>query len=309
VIGAGHVGEVTAMRVAEKQLTEKVVLLDILDGIPQGKALDMWETAPIEGYDTRLIGVNEYDETAGSDLVIMTAGLARKPGMSRDDLLKKNTEIVWSCIRAAAAQSPEAILLIVSNPLDAMTYVSLKASGFPTQRVFGMAGILDTARYRSFIAEELNVSVKDVQAMVLGGHGDTMVPLPRYTTVGGVPLPEIMPADRIEAIVQRTRDGGAEIVRYLKTGSAYYAPSAAVAEMAESIMLNRNRILPCCVWLNGEFGERDVYMGVPAKLDRSGVAGILEMPLDDTERQAFTASVEHVRRNVVEVEKLIAEMS
>ncbi|MDP2360943.1 MAG: malate dehydrogenase [bacterium] len=308
VIGAGNVGATCAQRLAEKQLAQTVVLVDIVDGIPQGKALDMWETAPIEGYDTRMVGTNGYAETAGSDVIIMTAGLARKPGMSRDDLLKMNTEIVWSCISQAAPLSPEAVLIVVSNPLDAMTYVALKASEFPHKRVFGMAGILDTARYRSFIAEAMNVSVKDVQAMVLGGHGDTMVPLPRYTTVGGIPLPELMPAAQIEAIVQRTRDGGAEIVKYLKTGSAYYAPSAAAVEMADSVMRNRNRILPCAAWLTGEFGQKDVYMGVPTMIDRTGVAKVLEMPLNEAERALFEASLVHCRKNVAEAEALLASM-
>ena len=308
VIGAGNVGATCAQRLAEKQIAQTVVLVDIADGIPQGKALDMWETAPIEGYDTRMVGTNGYDETAGSDVIIMTAGLARKPGMSRDDLLKMNTEIVWSCISQAAPKSPDAVLIVVSNPLDAMTYVALKASKFPHKRVFGMAGILDTARYRSFIAEALNVSVRDVQAMVLGGHGDTMVPLPRYTTVGGIPLPEVMPAAAIEAIVQRTRDGGAEIVKYLKTGSAYYAPSAAAVEMADSVMRNRNRILPCAAWLTGEFGEKDVYMGVPTMIDRTGVAKIFEMPLNSAERALFDASLVHCRKNVAEAEALLAAM-
>jgi malate dehydrogenase len=308
VIGAGNVGATCVQRIAEQQLCETVVMVDIADGIPQGKALDMWETAPIEGYDTRIVGTNGYDETAGSDVIIMTAGLARKPGMSRDDLLIKNTQIVHSCITQAAAKSPNAVIIVVSNPLDAMTYVALKASGFPSKRVFGMAGILDTARYRSFIAEALNVSVKDVQAMVLGGHGDTMVPLPRYTMVGGIPLPEVMPADQIEAIVARTRAGGAEIVKYLKTGSAYYAPSAAAVEMADSVMKNRNRILPCASWLTGEFGEKDVYMGVPTKIDKTGVAQILEMPLNAEEREAFDASLAHVRKNVNEVEAIISKM-
>jgi malate dehydrogenase len=306
VIGAGNVGATCAQRLAEKQIAETVVLVDVVDGIPQGKALDIWETAPIEGYDTRMIGTTGYEDTAGSDVIIMTAGLARKPGMSRDDLLKMNTEIVHGCITQAARFSPEAVIVVVSNPLDAMTYVALKASGFPHVRVFGMAGILDTARYRSFIALELDVSVKDVQAMVLGGHGDTMVPLPRYTTVGGIPLPELLDAERIEAIVQRTRDGGAEIVKYLKTGSAYYAPSAAAVEMTESILLNRRRILPCASWLTGEFGERDVYMGVPTLIGRGGVEKILEMPLDPAERALFDASLAHVRKNVAEVEALLA---
>jgi malate dehydrogenase len=306
VIGAGNVGATCAQRLAEKQLAETVVLVDIAEGIPQGKALDMWETAPIEAYDTRLVGTNTYEATAGSDVIIMTAGLARKPGMSRDDLLKMNTEIVWSCISQAAPLSPDAVIIVVSNPLDAMTYVALKASGFPHQRVFGMAGILDTARYRSFIAEALNVSVKDVQAMVLGGHGDTMVPLPRYTTVGGIPLTELMSAEQIEAIVTRTRNGGAEIVNYLKTGSAYYAPSAAAVEMAESVVRNRRRILPCASWLTGEFGHQDVYMGVPTLIDKTGVAKVLEMDLSADERALFEASLVHCRKNVTEVMELLA---
>ena len=305
VIGAGNVGATCAQRLAEQQLAETVVMVDVADGIPQGKALDMWETAPIEGYDTRVVGTTGYEETAGSQVIIMTAGLARKPGMSRDDLLKMNTQIVHSCITQAAKQSPDAVLIVVSNPLDAMAYVALKASGFPTKRVFGMAGILDTARYRSFIALELNVSVRDVQAMVLGGHGDTMVPLPRYTTVGGIPLPELLSPERIEAIVQRTRDGGAEIVKYLKTGSAYYAPSAAAVEMADSVVKNRHRILPCASWLTGEFGEKDVYMGVPTMIGKGGVEKIFEMPLNGDERKLFDASLAHVRKNVAEVEALL----
>ncbi|MCA9785012.1 MAG: malate dehydrogenase, partial [Candidatus Cloacimonetes bacterium] len=298
VIGAGNVGATTAQRAAEKGIVEQVVLIDILEGIPQGKALDLWETAPIEGYDTRVVGSNDYAATAGSDVIIMTAGLARKPGMSRDDLLKMNTQIVHSCISQAAKQSPDAVIIVVSNPLDAMTYVALKASGFPTQRVFGMAGVLDTARYRSFIAEALNVSVRDVQALVLGGHGDTMVPMPRYTMIGGVPLPELMPAEQIAQIVQRTRDGGAEIVGYLKTGSAFYAPSAAAVEMATSVILNQNRVLPSAAWLTGEYGVKDVYMGVPLKISKNGAGQVLELKLDATERAQFDASVDAVRKNL-----------
>ncbi len=308
VIGAGNVGATAAQRAAEKELAEQVVLVDILEGIPQGKALDMWETAPIELYDSRVIGANSYEETAGSDVIIMTAGLARKPGMSRDDLLKKNTEIVHNCISAAAKQSPNAVIIVVSNPLDAMTYVALKASGFPTERVFGMAGVLDTARYRSFIAEALNVSVRDVAALVLGGHGDTMVPLPRYTMVGGIPLPQLMPAEQIEAIVDRTRKGGAEIVGLLKTGSAYYAPSAAAVEMAASVMRNQKRVLPCAAWLTGEYGLKDLYMGVPLKIGKGGAEQVLELELNAEEQKLFDGSVAAVRKNIGEVEAILNAM-
>jgi malate dehydrogenase len=295
VIGAGHVGATTALMLAQKQLAREIVLLDILEGIPQGKGLDMYQTAPVEGYDTLVHGTEDYKDTANSDLVVMTAGLARKPGMSRDDLLAANTKIVKDAISQAAAKSPKALLLIVSNPLDVMTYVAFKVSKFPHQRVFGMAGILDTARLRAFVAMELGVSVRDISAMVLGGHGDTMVPLPRFTTVGGIPITELMPKERVDAIMQRTRDGGAEIVKFLKTGSAYYAPSAAVAEMADSIMKDRKRVLPCCAWLTGQYGEKDVYMGVPCVVGSGGIERILEMPLNDEEKALFKTSVDHVR--------------
>lgn len=301
VIGAGNVGATTALMLAQKQLAKEIVLLDILEGIPQGKGLDMYQTAPVEGYDTLVHGTEDYKDTANSDLVVMTAGLARKPGMSRDDLLAANTKIVKDAISQAAAKSPKALLLIVSNPLDVMTYVALKVSKFPHQRVFGMAGILDTARLRAFVAMELNVSVRDISAMVLGGHGDTMVPLPRFTTVGGIPITELMPKERVDAIMERTRGGGAEIVKFLKTGSAYYAPSAAVAEMADSIVKDRKRVLPCCAWLTGQYGEKDVYMGVPCVLGSGGVERILEMPLNDEEKALFKKSVDHVRATAAEV--------
>lgn len=295
VIGAGHVGATTALMLAQKQLAKEVVLLDILEGIPQGKGLDMYQTAPVEGYDTLVHGTEDYKDTANSDLIVMTAGLARKPGMSRDDLLAANTKIVKDAISQAAAKSPKALLLIVSNPLDVMTYVALKVSKFPHQRVFGMAGILDTARLRAFVAMELGVSVRDISAMVLGGHGDTMVPLPRFTTVGGIPITELMPKERVDAIMERTRGGGAEIVKFLKTGSAYYAPSAAVAEMADSIVKDRKRVLPCCAWLTGQYGEKDVYMGVPCVVGSGGIERILEMPLNSEEKALFKTSVDHVR--------------
>lgn len=302
VIGAGHVGATTAMGLAQAELANEIVLIDILDGIPQGKGLDMWETAPVYGYDSRVSGTNDYKDTANSDLIIMTAGKARTPGMSRDDLLKANVEIVSGCIKQAAAVSPNALILMVSNPLDVMTYVAHKVTHWEPHRIFGMAGILDTARYRSFIALELDVSVRDIYAMVLGGHGDSMVPLPRYTTVGGIPLPNLLSQERIDAIVDRTRKGGAEIVGYLKSGSAYYAPGAAVVEMVESIVKDKKRILPCCTWLTGQYGTKDVMMGVPCVLGSKGVVKVMEIPLNDEERAMFDKSVEHVRSVMAEVQ-------
>ncbi len=302
VIGAGHVGATTTMGLAQAELANEIVMIDILDGIPQGKGLDMWEAAPVLGYDSRVTGTNDYQDTANSDIIVMTAGLARKPGMSRDDLLKANVEIVSGCVKQAAAVSPNALLLMVSNPLDVMTYVGYKVTHWEPHRIFGMAGILDTARYRSFIALELDVSVRDIYAMVLGGHGDSMVPLPRYTTVGGIPLPDLLSQDRIDAIVDRTRKGGAEIVGYLKTGSAYYAPAAAIVEMVESIVKNKKRILPCCTWLTGQYGTSDVMMGVPCVLGTKGVTKILEIPLNDDEKAMFDGSVQHVRSVMAEVQ-------
>ncbi len=301
VIGAGHVGENTAQRIAEKELAEEVVLVDIVEGMPQGKALDMWESAPVEGFDTRTLGSNGYEETAGSSITVITAGLARRPGMSRDDLLAKNTEIIQAVVKNVVDQSPETTIVMVTNPLDVMAYVALKVSNFPPNRVVGMAGILDTARFRSFVAMELDVSVQDIQAMVLGGHGDTMVPLPRYATVAGIPLPDLLSQDKIDAIVERTRKAGGEIVSLLKEGSAYYAPSAAVAEMVEAITKDRKRILPCAAWLTGEYGLKDLYMGVPIKLGRNGVEEILEVELNDEEKAAFEESAEHVRSNLAKV--------
>jgi malate dehydrogenase len=301
VIGAGNVGATAAQRIADKELCEHVVLVDVVEGIPQGKALDMFESAPVHGTDTRLTGTNSYEETAGSDIVVITAGLARKPGMSRDDLLAKNSEIVGGCAEAAFKQSPNAIFIIVSNPLDVMTYVALKKTGLPRNRVIGMAGVLDSARFRSFIAMELDVSVQDVTAFVLGGHGDSMVPLARYSTVAGIPLPELIPADRLEKIIQRTRDGGIEIVNFLKTGSAYYAPGSSAAQMVESIVRNKKRILPCSVWLEGEYGLKDTVVGVPVKLGKNGIEKIIEIKLTDSEAAALKKSADEVKENIAKV--------
>lgn len=301
VVGAGNVGATTACKLAEKNLANQIVLIDIVEGVPQGKALDLWESAPIEGFDTRCTGTNDWADTAGSDLVVVTAGLPRKPGMSRDDLLEKNTEIVGSVAAQIRAHSPQATVIVVSNPLDVMTWVARKVTGFAPQKVFGMAGVLDTARYRSFIALHLGVSVRDISAMVLGGHGDSMVPLPRYTTVSGIPLSELMDAATIEAIIQRTRDGGAEIVKYLKTGSAFYAPAAAVVEMAESVIKDKKRVLPCACWLSGQYGLRDVYVGVPAKLGRGGVEEVIELELSVTEKEALARSARDVSENIAKL--------
>ncbi len=300
VIGAGNVGATTALMLAQQQLAKEVVVVDILEGIPEGKSLDTFQSGPVHGSDTFVRGTTDYNETADSDIIVMTAGLARKPGMSRDDLLAANTKIVKDAIGSASAKSPNAIIVVVSNPLDVMTYVALKVSKFPHKRVFGMAGILDTARLRAFIAMELNVSVRDISAMVLGGHGDTMVPLPRLTTVGGIPIGNLMPQERVDAIMQRTRGGGAEIVKFLKTGSAYYAPAAAAVEMVDSIVKDRKRVLPCCAYLTGEYGEKDIYMGVPVVLGRGGAERILEMPLNDEEKALFKKSIDHVRGTIAE---------
>lgn len=301
VIGAGHVGETVTARVADKHIAEEVVLVDIIDGIPQGKGLDMWESAPIQQFDTRIIGTNGYDETADSDVVVITAGVPRKPGMSRDDLLTTNKDIVKNVTEQVVAKSPNAILIIVSNPLDVMAYTAYKVSGFPGNRVFGMAGILDTARYRSFIAMELNVSVRDIQAMVLGGHGDSMVPLPAFTTIAGIPLSHFLPKEKIDAIIERTRKGGGEIVGYLKTGSAYYAPGAAAAEMVEAIAKNNHRILPCSAYLSGQYGLEETYVGVPVKIGRTGIEEILEIPLSDEDLQLLKSSAESVKANIAKL--------
>jgi malate dehydrogenase len=294
VVGAGNVGAMAAQRIVEKELAD-VVVVDIIEGIPQGKALDMMESAPVERFDARITGSNGYDGTDGSDVFVITAGLARKPGMTRDDLVNKNSEIVGGVVREVARRSPDAILIVVSNPLDAMCEVARRVSGFPRERVFGMAGVLDSARMRWFIAEALGVSVENTHAFVLGGHGDTMVPLTRYSTVAGIPIPELLPKDKLDAIVQRTRDGGAEIVNYYKTGSAYYAPSAAVVEMVDAVLKDKKKILPCAAYLQGEYGMRDVYLGVPVKLGRKGVEQIVEIKLLPEEQAALAKSADAVR--------------
>ena len=294
VIGAGNVGATAAQRLAEKELCD-VVLVDIVEGVPQGKALDLAQAAPIEKHDAHLLGVNAYDATAGSHIVIITAGIPRKPGMSRDDLLSTNAGIVKKVTREVASRSPQAILIIVSNPLDAMCHVAHEASGFPKQRVIGMAGVLDSARFRAFIAMELNVSVENTHAFVLGGHGDTMVPLPRYSSVAGIPITELMTPERIAALVQRTRNGGAEIVSLLKTGSAFYAPASAAVEMAESILKDKKKVLPCAAYLEGEYGIRDLFIGVPVKLGAKGVEQVIEIKLAPEEMAALQKSAAAVQ--------------
>lgn len=301
VVGAGNVGATTAQRLAEKSLARTVVMVDVVDGVPQGKGLDQWESAPIEGFDTRIIGTNEYGATEGSEIVVITAGIARKPGMSRDDLLNTNAGIVKQVSEQIRKSSPDAIIVMVSNPLDAMSYVAMKVTGFPRERILGMAGVLDTARYRSFLAEALEISVEDIHAMVLGGHGDTMVPLVSYTTVSGIPVTQLLDRAKLDAIVDRTRNGGAEIVKYLKTGSAYYAPSAAAVQMCEAIALDRKRVLPCAVWLTGEYGMNDLFLGVPCKLGRAGLEQILEVELTPDERAALEKSAEAVRELIAAI--------
>jgi malate dehydrogenase len=295
VVGAGNVGATAAQRVAEKELAREVVLIDIVEGVPQGKGLDQWQSAPIEGFDSRVIGTNGYEEAAGSGIFIVTAGIARKPGMSRDDLLNTNAKIVREVSENIARVAPDSIIIVVSNPLDVMCWVAKEASGFPRERVLGMAGVLDTARYRSFLALELDVSVEDIQAMVLGGHGDTMVPLVSYTTVSGIPVTQLIDQERLAAIVDRTRNGGAEIVQHLKTGSAYYAPSAASVQMAEAIVKDKKRILPCSAWLEGEYGMNGLFLGVPCKLGRNGLERIIEVELTADERAALEKSAGAVR--------------
>lgn len=303
VVGAGNVGATTAQRIAEAGLAD-VVLVDIIEGLPQGKALDLAEAAPVVGHDARITGTNDYAETAGSDIVVVTSGLARQPGMSRDDLLAKNAGIVRSVVEQAVKHSPDAILIIVTNPLDAMCHVAMQASGFPRERVLGMAGVLDSARFRTFIAQELGVSVEDTHAFVLGGHGDTMVPLPRYSTVAGIPITELLSPERVKALCERTANGGAEVVALLKTGSAFYAPAASVFEMVESILLDRRRVLPCAVLLQGEFRTRDLFVGVPAILGRGGLERVLEIPLTDEEQAAFDRSAGAVRELVTKLAAL-----
>jgi malate dehydrogenase len=303
VVGAGNVGATAAQRIAEKEFAD-VVLVDIIEGVPQGKGLDMAEAAPIEKYNTPVTGTNGYEDTANSDVVIITAGIPRKPGMSRDDLLTTNAKIMKSFVSEIKKTSPNAILIIVSNPLDAMCHVAYEVSGFPKERVIGMAGVLDSARFRAFISMELNVSVENTHAFVLGGHGDTMVPLPRYSTVAGIPITELMPADRIEALVERTRNGGAEIVGLLKTGSAFYAPSAAAVEMAEAIIKDSKKILPCAACLSGEYGFNDLFIGVPVKLGEKGVEEIIEIKLTEEESAGLKKSASAVQ-NLVDTLKTL----
>jgi malate dehydrogenase len=304
VVGAGNVGATAAQRLAEKELCD-VVLIDIVEGVPQGKALDLTEAAPIEKHDAHLTGSNVYDDSKDSDIVIITAGIPRKPGMSRDDLISTNAGIMKNVTAQIAERSPNAVLIIVSNPLDAMCHVAYEASGFPKNRVIGMAGVLDSARFRAFIAMELDVSVENTHAFVLGGHGDTMVPLPRYSTVAGIPITELLPKDRIDAIVDRTANGGAEIVKLLKTGSAYYAPASAAVEMAEAILKDKKKILPCAAYLEGEYGIKDLFIGVPVKLGSGGVESIIEITLTEDEKAALMRSAEAVQELKNDLKKLM----
>jgi len=301
VVGAGHVGATTAQRLAEKELCD-VVLIDIVEGVPQGKALDLAEAAPIEKHDAKIIGSNKYEASEGSDIVIITAGIPRKPGMSRDDLLSTNASIMKSVTENIAAFSPDAVLIIVSNPLDAMCHVAYKASNFHRNRVIGMAGVLDSARFRAFISMELNVSVENTHAFVLGGHGDTMVPLPRYSTVAGIPITELLSKERIDALIERTRNGGAEIVGLLKTGSAYYAPASAAVEMAEAVLKDKKKILPCAAYLKGEYGINDLFIGVPVKLGSNGIEEIIQITLTDEENAALQKSADAVKELVLKIE-------
>lgn len=304
IIGAGNVGATCAHWAAAKELGD-IVLVDIVEGLPQGKALDLRQASPIEGFDSDIIGANSYEPTADSDVIIITSGLARKPGMSRDDLLAKNVQIVKDVTQQAARYSPNAILIVVSNPLDAMVYTAWKVSGFPAHRVMGQAGVLDTARYRTFISMELGCSVEDIQALLLGGHGDDMVPLPSYTSVSGIPVTSLIPRDRLDAIVERTRKGGGEIVNLLKTGSAYYAPAAASVQMAEAIIRDKRRILPCAAYCDKEYGIGGYFVGVPAMLGRNGVEKVLEVPLAPEEKAAFDVSIQHVKELVAQAEKML----
>lgn len=301
VIGAGNVGATTAQRLVDRELANEVVLVDILEGIPQGKALDMYESTPVEKTDVKVVGSNGYDETANSDIIVITAGIARKPGMSRDDLMATNSGIVKSCTEAAAPRSPKAILVVVSNPLDVMTYVALKVSGFDRRRVMGMAGVLDVARFRTFIAMELKVSVEDVNAFVLGGHGDSMVPLPRYSTVAGIPITELMNKETIDRLVKRTRDGGIEIVNFLKTGSAYYAPASSTVAMVEAIVKDKKRILPCAAFVQGEYGLHDTFVGLPVKLGRAGIEEIIQVKLNEEEQAALNKSAADVKAQIAKL--------
>lgn len=300
VVGAGNVGATTAQRLAEKEFVREVVLVDVIEGLPQGKALDIYESAAVEGFDTKVVGSNSYEETAGSNVIIITAGIARKPGMSRDDLMLTNAQIVKSVTEQTVAKSPDAIIIVVSNPVDVMTYLALKVSGFQRNRVMGMAGVLDSSRFRLFIARELNVSVLDVSALVLGNHGDAMVPLVSHATVSGIPLTQLLTKDVLDRLVKRTREGGIEIVNFLKTGSAYYAPSSSVVQMVEAIVKERHRILPASMWLTGEYGMTDACMGVPVKLSRKG-AEIIEFKLAPEEEKALHTSAEDVKKNIAKL--------
>ncbi|HSB07269.1 MAG TPA: malate dehydrogenase [Thermodesulfobacteriota bacterium] len=300
IIGAGFVGATAAHWAAEKELGD-VVLVDILEGIPQGRALDLFEASPIEGFDAKVTGSNGYEETKDSDVVIITSGVPRKPGMSREDLLETNKKIIEAVVAKVVERSPKAILIIVTNPLDTMTYLAVKRSRFPKERVIGMAGILDVARFKAFIAMELGVSVEDIQALILGGHGDEMVPLPRYTTVSGIPLSQLLAKEKIERLVDRTRKGGGEIVNLLKTGSAFYAPSAAAIQMTEAILKDKKRILPCCVYLEGEYGLKDICFGVPVKLGAKGCESIIEIELTEEEKKLVAKSAESVKKSITEM--------
>lgn len=307
VVGAGNVGATAAMRVAEKELAD-VVLVDVLEGVPAGKALDLMEAAPVEKHDCKILGcTNEYGEAKDSDIVIITAGIPRKPGMSRDDLLGTNMGIMQNVVREIARVAPQSILIIVSNPLDAMCHVAYETSGFPKERVIGMAGVLDSARYRAFIAMELGVSVENIHAFVLGGHGDTMVPISRYSTVAGIPVTELIPPERIKVLEDRTRSGGAEIVNLLKTGSAYYAPASAAVEMAETILKDKKKILPCAALLQGEYGIHDLFIGVPVKLGSRGVEGVIEIRLNEDEKKSLQHSADAVRGLVADLKRLSAK--
>ncbi|GIV99451.1 malate dehydrogenase [Roseiflexus sp.] len=303
IIGAGFVGSTAAHWIASKELGD-VVLVDIIDGVPQGKGLDLLQAGPIEGFDVKITGTNDYAATANSDIIIVTSGAPRKPGMSREDLIRVNADITRDCISKAAPLSPNAVIIMVNNPLDTMTYLAKQVSGFPKNRVVGQAGVLDTARYRTFIAMEAGVSVEDIQAMLMGGHGDEMVPLPRFTTISGIPVTEFISKERLDAIIERTRKGGGEIVNLLKTGSAYYAPSAATVQMVEAILRDKKRVLPCACYLEGEYGLNDIYFGVPCVLGAGGVERVLELPLNDEEMALVRKSAEAVSSSIATLKQM-----
>ena len=303
IIGAGFVGSTAAHWIASKELGD-VVLVDIIEGVPQGKGLDLLQAGPIEGFDVKIVGTNDYSATANSDIIIVTSGAPRKPGMSREDLIRVNADITRDCISKSAPLSPDAVIIMVNNPLDTMTYLAKQVSGFPKNRVVGQAGVLDTARYRTFIAMEAGVSVEDIQAMLMGGHGDEMVPLPRFTTISGIPVTEFISKERLDAIIERTRKGGGEIVNLLKTGSAYYAPSAATVQMVEAILRDKKRVLPCACYLEGEYGLNDIYFGVPCVLGAGGVERVLELPLNDEEMALVKKSAEAVSSSIATLRQL-----